>query len=135
MVTGSRPPPDLLHLINTEVVSIAARKIGSLCRSVRIESLHSAVGATTAYNLYTKQCGEFLDARLRAANSSINTRLRVELCEFYNAAAFELEDVQIQILVGEIGKDLGQTAPSPRWDCARCVLPTAEAQPTATGLV
>ena len=101
---------------NQHADNIAARKIGGLSRSTRIESLHFAVGTATVYNLYVYHCAAFLDACLRAANSSINDRLRIELREYYNVPNFELEDVQIQIPVKEISTEMGYMTPSAHWE-------------------
>ena len=73
--TGSCYPPDIMRSVKTQIVNIAARKIGGLSRGARIEALHFTVGTATIFNLYVRYCAEFLDACLRVGESTINTRL------------------------------------------------------------
>ena len=94
-ITGSCIPPDLMRKLNTQIVNIAARKISTLSRSTRIESLHLATGTSTILNLYIKHCAEFLDSCLRARECSTNKRLREELGHYFGVSSFETEDVQI----------------------------------------
>ena len=115
VVTGSCLPPDLMRRLNTQVVNVAARKIGGLSRSTRIESLHFSVGTTTVYNLYVKHCAEFLDASLRANNSSIGKRLREELLRYYNVPSFEIQDVQIAIPEERLKDALGVEKLPKKW--------------------
>ena len=116
VLTGSCLPPDLLRKINTQVVNIAARKVGGLSRSARIESLHYTVGTTTVYNLYVRHCAEFMDACLRAPNSTVNKRLRRELEVYYGVSTFETEDTQIEIPRETICATLGVASLPKNWD-------------------
>ena len=50
-VTGSCLPPDLAKTLNTQVVTIAARKVGGRSRAVRNESLHFLLGTRAAHKL------------------------------------------------------------------------------------
>ena len=52
VVAGSCFPPEIMCSVNTQIVNIAAREIGGLGRSARIESLPFATGASAIFNLY-----------------------------------------------------------------------------------
>ena len=117
--TGSCFPPYLMKRINTQIVNIAARRIGDLSRSTRIESLHYTVGTTTIYNLYVRHCAEFLDASMRANNSTINDRLREMLGTYYGVTTFSTRDVQVEIPLTNIQATL-QERPLPRHWSTTC---------------
>ena len=82
-------PSDRLNRINTQVVNIAARRIGGLSRSARTKVLHYVAGTSAMYNLYARHCREFPDACLGATKSAINSKLSTELQRYYNISAFE----------------------------------------------
>ena len=48
VVTGSTSPPDLVRRVDTQVINVAARKIGGISRTARIESLHFIMNAMTS---------------------------------------------------------------------------------------
>ena len=105
--TGSCLPRNFLRGVNAQIANVALRSIGGLSRGTRVESLHLVVGAAAFYNLYVKHCAEFLDACLRASDSSIKERLRGELRQYFNAFSFEARNIQMPILVVEISAKLG----------------------------
>ena len=74
-VTGPVLPPDFLRNLNTQVANVAAREIGGMSRTIRIESTHYLLGTDSVYNLYLRRCAGFLDQCLRASGSSIYERL------------------------------------------------------------
>ena len=55
VMTGSSPPPDLRRVI-TQIVKIAAHRVGNLSSRARIGSPHFAAGATAVYNLHVRGC-------------------------------------------------------------------------------
>ena len=93
-ITVSCRPPDLLRRVDTQIVNIAARKIGGLSRSARTEGLHLALGPSAIYNSYMRHSAEILDASLRAHNSTISTRLLRELRRFYSVEALGSQDTE-----------------------------------------
>ena len=50
--TGSCLPPDLMERINTQVVNIAARRIGALDKHTRIEAMHFIAGTMSSSSGY-----------------------------------------------------------------------------------
>ena len=102
ILTGSCFPPDLLHKMNTQVLNIAARRVGGLARTARIESLHFITGAMSIYNMYIVHCADFLDSCLRAHNSSIQTRIKQEVSAYYTNNPFATKDVSITLPYGRI---------------------------------
>ena len=57
------------------VVNIAARKIGGLSGTVRIESLRPLSGTRSMSNLFATHCAEPLDSCLRAVNGDVKLRM------------------------------------------------------------
>ena len=50
--TGSVFPPDLVGRVNTQIINTAARKIGGVSRTTRMENLHLILNTMAFMNLY-----------------------------------------------------------------------------------
>ena len=105
-IVGSCLPTDLFRKLDTMIVNIAARKIGGLNRTVRIESLHFLSGTKSMSNLFAIHCAEFLDSCLRAANSDIKIRIERELCVYLGIDTIEITNMRIAI-----PRDRGEPVP------------------------
>ena len=85
--TGSTFPPDLVRKVHTQITNVAARTIGGVRRTARLECLHFTMQNMPSMNLYVAHCAAFLDGRIRAHNSS-KERLIVELRPYYENESF-----------------------------------------------
>ena len=90
-------PGDLFRKLDTMIINIAARKIGGLGRTTRIEALHFLSGTLSMSNLYAIHCAELLDSSLRAANSHIQIRLEQELCAYLRVGSLRVREIRINI--------------------------------------
>ena len=79
IMVGSCLPPDTFDKIETQIVNIAARKVGGLDRSTRIEALHFLTHTHSYKNLYIMHCADLIDAAIRSQPSSIGWRVRMEV--------------------------------------------------------
>ena len=101
-VTGSVFPPDLVRKLNTQIINAAARKIGGVSRTARIESLHFVMNTATFLNLYVPHCAVFLDGCVRAHTSGICKRLLAELAVYYNTTDFETQGINVVLPINKI---------------------------------
>ena len=77
-ITGSVFPPDLVWLVNTQVINVAARKVGGVSRTARIENSHFVINTATYMNLYVVHCAVFMAGCMRARTSNIHKRMVTE---------------------------------------------------------
>ena len=119
-VTGSVSTPGLVRRVNTQIMKIAARKVGGVNRTARTESLHCLVGAATLMNLYVPNCAVFLDGCMRAQTSNIHHRLQRELAVYYSAADFETQDVNIALPLSKVRDTRPRGRIPERWYNAVC---------------
>ena len=103
----------------THVTNVAARRVGSMDRSTRVETPHFLAGAQSQRNLYVIHCADLLDATLRACNSTVQRRVRRELRAILGADVMELEYVSISGVGGEFK---GATTPEYVWSATKWLI-------------
>ena len=107
-VLGNCLPPDMMANMETVIMHPAARRVGGLDRSARIEDLHFPAGTSSCKNLYVRQCAGMLDSILRAPRCSAAKRLE---------KVRQIEYVGISLLLEEFrNKNAAPSArPSTKW--------------------
>ena len=116
-LVGSCLPSDLFRKVDTMIVNVAARKIGGLSRTTRIESLHFLAGTFSMSNLFAIHCAELLDLCLRATGSHIKTRLENELCTYLGVHSTGITDIRIAIPRERIPRLQSTGAIARAWEC------------------
>ena len=95
VVIGSCLPQDLFLKMETHLANVAARRVGGVDRSTRIEALHFLAGTMSYRNMYVMHCAELMDASLRAHRRTICQRLRLELREILGPSCGATEMVEL----------------------------------------
>ena len=90
-------PGDLFRKPDTMIINIAARKLGGLGRTTRIEAVRFLSGTLSMSNLYAIHCAELLDSSLRAVISHIQILLERELCAYLRARTLGVREIRINI--------------------------------------
>ena len=131
---GSCLPTDLFKKLDTMIINIAARKIGGLSRTTRIESLHFLSGTRSMSNLYVLHCAELLDSCLRATDSDVKARIEGELRAYLGVETLDITEVQITIPGDKRLVGMPIKTPQITWERTKWTYSTYCCQPNLTVL-
>ena len=115
-VTGSCLPTDLFRKVDSMIANVAARKVGGISRTVRIESIRLLSGTMSMSNLFAIHCAGLLDSSLRAVGSDIRERLTDELCGYLGVDTLGVTVTRITIPRRRIHPIRGVNIPPVIWD-------------------
>ena len=129
VISGSCMPPDLMAKMETHVANVAARRVGGMDKSTRIETLHFLANTQSYRNLYVMHCADLLDATLRAHNSTVQIRIRRELKAILESDAMEVEYVRVTEVDGGLRDAL---TPEYVWRATKWLIRRYKKQPDWT---